>query len=132
MAEESAGSVVRARGTIQPAREVEMSSVAPLLTPGQSHLRVRELPASERPRERLALRGAAGLTSAELIALVWGSGTRGRSATELAGEALGRHDEWKNLLTEIRTKYGNRPRFMEILDRLEGRTILESRKKRRR
>ncbi len=53
---------------------------------------IRELPAMERPRERLELRGAAGLTSAELIALVWGSGTRGRSAVDLASDALARHD----------------------------------------
>lgn len=54
--------------------------------------RIAELPATERPRERLALRGPAGLTSAELIAIVWGSGAIGRSATELADEALARHD----------------------------------------
>jgi len=47
---------------------------------------------TERPRERLALRGAAGLTSAELIALVWSSGTRGRSAVDLAGDAIARHE----------------------------------------
>ena len=47
---------------------------------------------AERPRERLAARGVGGLTAAELIALVWGSGTRGASATELAEEALARHD----------------------------------------
>jgi DNA repair protein RadC len=54
--------------------------------------RVRELPASERPRERLALRGPAGLTSAELIAILWGSGAAGHSAAELAEEAISRHD----------------------------------------
>jgi DNA repair protein RadC len=53
---------------------------------------IRELPITERPRERLALRGAAGLTSAELIALVWSSGTRGRSAVDLAGDAIARHE----------------------------------------
>jgi DNA repair protein RadC len=53
---------------------------------------LREVPAAERPRERLALRGAGGLTSAELIALVWGSGARGRSAVALADDALARHD----------------------------------------
>lgn len=53
---------------------------------------IRELPVTERPRERLAQRGAAGLTSAELIALLWGSGTRGRSAVELAEDALAIHD----------------------------------------
>jgi DNA repair protein RadC len=54
--------------------------------------RVREMPAAERPRERLAMRGASGLTAAELIAIVWLSGAAGRSATELAEEALARHD----------------------------------------
>ncbi|MFI5226535.1 MAG: DNA repair protein RadC [Candidatus Limnocylindrales bacterium] len=53
---------------------------------------IRELPAAERPRERLALRGAGGLTAAELVALLWGSGTRGASAIDLAEEALARHD----------------------------------------
>ena len=53
---------------------------------------IRELPATERPRERLALRGAGGLTAAELVALLWGSGTRGASAIDLAEEALARHD----------------------------------------
>ena len=38
------------------------------------------------------MRGAGGLTAAELIALVWGSGTRGRSAVDLAADALARHD----------------------------------------
>jgi DNA repair protein RadC len=53
---------------------------------------IRELPPSERPRERLQLRGAAGLTAAELIALLWGSGGRGRSAVDLAAAALARFD----------------------------------------
>ena len=53
---------------------------------------IREVPLAERPRERLALRGVGGLTSAELIGLVWGSGTRGRSAVDLAADALATHD----------------------------------------
>ena len=53
---------------------------------------IRELPAAERPRERLAQRGPSGLTAAELIALLWGSGVRGRSAVDLATDALSRHD----------------------------------------
>src|SRR6476659_10505257 len=53
---------------------------------------IREVPVMERPRERLATRGVGGLTTAELIALVWGSGTRGRSAVDLAADALARHD----------------------------------------
>jgi DNA repair protein RadC len=53
---------------------------------------IRELPAIERPRERLAMRGPAGLSASELIALLWGAGSRGRSAIDLAEDALARHD----------------------------------------
>ncbi len=53
---------------------------------------LRELPAAERPRERLELRGAGGLTSSELIALLWGSGARGRSAVDLAEDAIARFE----------------------------------------
>jgi len=53
---------------------------------------IRELPVAERPRERLALRGPGGLTAAELIAIIWSSGTRGRSAVDLATDALAMHD----------------------------------------
>jgi DNA repair protein RadC len=52
---------------------------------------VRDLPVAERPRERLALRGPGGLSAAELIAVVWGTGSRGRTAVDLAEEALARH-----------------------------------------
>jgi len=47
-------------------------------------------------------------------------------------ESLGRNEEWNRLLADIRQSYRNRPRFMEILDTLEGRTILQTRKARRR
>ena len=53
---------------------------------------IREIPVTERPRERLAARGPAGLSAAELIGLLWGSGSRGVSAVDLAEEALARHD----------------------------------------
>ena len=52
---------------------------------------IRDLPAAERPRERLAMRGPGGLSAAELIALVWGTGSGGRSAVQLAEDALARH-----------------------------------------
>jgi DNA repair protein RadC len=59
--------------------------------------RIHELPADERPRERLERRGAAGLAASELMALVWGSGSTGRSARELAEDALARHDGLRGL-----------------------------------
>ncbi len=47
-------------------------------------------------------------------------------------KALDHEDHWNELLADIRHNYGNRPRFMEILDRLQGRTIVESHKPSRR
>ena len=64
-------------------------ATAPAFPAGRA---IREMPPLERPRERLAARGAAGLSSAELIGLLWGSGSRGRSAVDLAEDALARHD----------------------------------------
>src|SRR3569623_1181681 len=40
--------------------------------------------------------------------------------------ALGRAADWEQRIAEIRQKHGNCRRFMEILDKLEGRTILQS------
>ncbi len=40
-------------------------------------------------------------------------------------KSLDRGWEWNELVTDIRVNYRNRPRFMEILDRLEARPILE-------
>lgn len=45
-------------------------------------------PASERPREKLARRGAEALSDAELIALLLRTGGRGRSALEVAEDLL--------------------------------------------
>ena len=46
-------------------------------------------------------------------------------------EALGRAGEWSALVASIRETYRNRPRFMELLDRLDGRTIVQSTRTRR-
>lgn len=59
--------------------------------PDRAHRALREIPAEERPRERLVRRGAAGLSNAELVALLWGSGGAGRSALELATDAVAAH-----------------------------------------
>ena len=49
---------------------------------------IADLPMDERPRERLFLRGASTLSNSELLALLLGSGTRGRNAIQLARELL--------------------------------------------
>lgn len=51
-------------------------------------LGVRELPPSERPRERLSSHGASRLSTIELLAIVLGAGTRQHSALRLAQEVL--------------------------------------------
>lgn len=51
-------------------------------------LAIRELPPGERPRERLTRLGAPALSAVELLALVLGSGTGGRSSLQLAQEIL--------------------------------------------
>lgn len=53
-------------------------------------LRIREMPAAERPRERLTRLGAQALTVVELMAIVLGSGSGGRSSLELAQQILAR------------------------------------------
>jgi DNA repair protein RadC len=67
-------------------------TAAPILSIVGRSRAIRDLPPAERPRERLQNRGPSGLASAELIGLIWGAGGPGRSATDLATEALARFD----------------------------------------
>ena len=52
---------------------------------------IRELPASERPRERLRLHGPAAMSASELLALVWGTGTRTAPSVDVAASLLAHH-----------------------------------------
>jgi len=49
---------------------------------------IRELPESERPRERLLEQGSGALSDAELVAVLLRNGTRGVSAIQIARELL--------------------------------------------
>ena len=62
-------------------------------TSARSHpiLRIRDLPAEERPRERLARLGAAALSNEELLSLLLSSGTRGASSLDRARSLLAAH-----------------------------------------
>jgi DNA repair protein RadC len=51
-------------------------------------LSIADWPSQERPRERLLAQGAAGLSDAELVAVCLRSGTRGKSAVDLARELI--------------------------------------------
>ena len=59
--------------------------------PGQGSskaLTIRELPRSERPRERLIDLGVGALSSAELLAILLGSGGAGRTALQIGQSVL--------------------------------------------
>ena len=53
-------------------------------------MRILDLSPDQRPRERLLAGHGEALADAELLALLWGSGQRGKSAVELAQDLLGR------------------------------------------
>jgi len=55
-------------------------------------LLIKELPAGERPRERLAALGADALKNSELIAILLRTGLRGMSAIQVAEQLLARFD----------------------------------------
>jgi len=60
---------------------------------------IRHWPRGERPREKLIERGAHALSDAELVALLLGAGTRGRSALELARTLLSDFGSLRELLS---------------------------------
>lgn len=53
-----------------------------------SAVRIREIPQSDRPREKLAARGPSSLTDAELLAIFLRTGMKGKSAISMAAELL--------------------------------------------
>jgi len=60
-------------------------------------LRIKELPESDRPREKLKKLGARALTDSELIAILLRTGTSGKSAVALAQELLAEFEGLKGL-----------------------------------
>jgi DNA repair protein RadC len=56
-----------------------------------AQLKIREMPQAERPREKLAANGPAGLTNPELIAILLRTGVIGTNAIEVARELLERY-----------------------------------------
>lgn len=51
---------------------------------------IKQLPAELRPRERLLSEGPEALSSAELLGILFGTGTRDQTAVELAGQVISR------------------------------------------
>ena len=59
---------------------------------------IRDWPEQERPREKLLLQGPERLTDAELLAVLFGSGCRGRSAVDVGGDLLRHFGSLRGLL----------------------------------
>ena len=64
------------------------------------HIQVSSLPESDRPRERLWALGASALTTAELLAILIGTGRGGLDVLEVAGRLLGVADGSLRRLTQ--------------------------------
>ncbi|PID31658.1 hypothetical protein CR970_04625 [Candidatus Saccharibacteria bacterium] len=64
---------------------------------GEQHdhytLRLRDIARPDRPRERLALQGPESLNTAELVAVLWGVGTRKEDVLEMARRAIKEYGE---------------------------------------
>jgi DNA repair protein RadC len=72
-------------------------------------LTIRDWPESERPREKLLERGAQALSDAELLALLLGSGIKGRSAVDLARSLLSDFGSLRELLSADRSRWQGKP-----------------------
>src|SRR4029079_15315939 len=64
---------------------------------GEDPLRLKELPASEQPRERLRDYGAAALSDAELLAILLRVGVTGTNVVQLAQLLLVERGGWPGL-----------------------------------
>jgi DNA repair protein RadC len=62
-----------------------------------STLRIHELPAQDRPREKLAAQGAEALSDSELIAILLRTGLPGANAVDVARQLLGKYGSLRGL-----------------------------------
>lgn len=67
-------------------------------------MNIRELPAEERPREKLLKEGLESLSTAEVLAVIIGSGTRKKSALQLAVEVMSINSKGIGFLAECRAE----------------------------
>jgi DNA repair protein RadC len=63
----------------------------------RDHVRIHDLPAEDRPRERLLTHGACNLSKAELIAILLRTGTKGQSALSVSHQLLSQYDSLEAL-----------------------------------
>src|SRR5258708_4653791 len=88
--------------------DTRLAGVSILVTPVKATpraLTIREWPESERPREKLLERGAQALSDAELLALLLGSGIKGRSAVDVARSLIADFGSLRELLSADRPRW---------------------------
>ena len=66
---------------------------------------IRDWPSNERPREKLLEKGPAALSDAELLAILLRTGAPGRSAIDLAREALATFGSLRKLMSADRRRF---------------------------
>ena len=74
------------------------------------HLTIREMPTTERPREKALQHGMQNLSDSELLAILIGTGSKGMNALGLANVLLARFENLRKLsdasLHELQTIHG--------------------------
>jgi DNA repair protein RadC len=59
--------------------------------------KIKDLPLEDRPRERLLVEGSETLSDVELLAILIGSGTQGKSALDIAQELFDRFGGYRGI-----------------------------------
>ena len=62
-----------------------------------AQLKIREMPADDRPREKLVARGAAALSDAELLAILLRTGVQGANVVEVARQLIAKYGSLESL-----------------------------------
>jgi DNA repair protein RadC len=70
-----------------------------------AHMAIRDWPRGERPREKLLEKGASALSDAELLAILLRTGSSGRSALDIARNALKSFGSLRQLIAADRTRF---------------------------
>jgi len=66
---------------------------------------IRDWPIDERPRKKLLAQGAQALSDAELLTVLFGNGTRGRSALQVSRDVLQSFGSLRKLIAADRLRF---------------------------
>src|SRR4029077_4444414 len=70
---------------------------APTLRIAMAQLKIREMPADERPREKLLKHGPGALSDAELISILLRTGRVGANVVDVARELISKHGSLREI-----------------------------------